>query len=125
MYLRLNLALDNQLCIGYSKFCVGYGIYTREPRSECLFDNHYKTLYYLFSPDPAVSCVGDKLVSHREIYTLCSLLLHLILEFVIFLAMDAFTWFKCILIASFLLEFFYQNYLGCHGSLIKRYRCID
>ena len=30
------------------------------------------------SPDPAVSCVGDKPVSHLEIYTLCSILLHFI-----------------------------------------------
>ena len=48
-------------------FCVGYGIYTREL---------HKTLYYLFSPGPAVSCVGDKPVSHHEIYTLCSILQH-------------------------------------------------
>ena len=35
--------------------CVVYGIYTREQ----IFHNRHKTLYNLFSPDPAVSCVGD------------------------------------------------------------------
>ena len=53
-------------------FCVGYGIYTREViqcfvlimeyirgsrAPECIFHNKHITLYYLFSPDPAVSCV--------------------------------------------------------------------
>ena len=42
------------ISIGYSMFCVGYGIYT----TECIFHNQHKTLYNLFSPDPAVSCVG-------------------------------------------------------------------
>ena len=45
---------------------------------ECIFHNQHKTLYMfdLFSSDPAVSCVVDKQVSHGEIYTLCSILLH-------------------------------------------------
>ena len=55
-------------------FCVGYEIYKREH----IFHNHNKTLYNLFSPDPAVSCVADKQVSHREKYTLCSILLHFV-----------------------------------------------
>ena len=81
-------------------FCVGYKLYTRELRSlvhvnviqcfvlvmeyirgseapECIFHNQHKTLYNLFSPDPAVSCVCDKLVTYPEMYTLCSILLHL------------------------------------------------
>ena len=81
-------------------FCVGYGIYTRE-------HNQHNKLYNLFSTDPAVSCVADKQVSHHEIYTLCSILMHFILVSVIScLAMDAFTWDKWILLAAFLLEFF-------------------
>ena len=32
----------------------------------------------LYSPDPAVSCVADKQVSHLEINTFCSTLLHFI-----------------------------------------------
>ena len=54
-----------------------------------LIHNQHKTLYNLFSPDPAVSCVADTHASHREIYILCSVLLHFIKEYVI-LAMDAF-----------------------------------
>ena len=45
---------------------------------ECIFHKQHKTLYNLFSPDPAVSCVADRQVSNREIYTLCSILQHLI-----------------------------------------------
>ena len=40
---------------------------------ECIFQNLNKTLYNLFSPDQAVSCVADKQVSHHEIYTLRNL----------------------------------------------------
>ena len=43
---------------------------------EYIFHNQHKTLYNLFSPDPAVSCLCDKQITHREIYTLCSILLH-------------------------------------------------
>ena len=57
--------------IGYSMFRVCYGIYTRERSSRFIFHNQHKTLYNLFSPDPAVSNVADKQVSHREIFTLC------------------------------------------------------
>ena len=91
---------------------------------ECIFHKQHKTLYNVFSPDPAVSCVADKQVSNREIYILCSILLHFIEEFVIScLAMDAFTWDKWILLAAILLGFIFQNYLGSI-SLITRYRCI-
>ena len=45
---------------------------------ECIFHDHHKTLYNIFSTDPAVSCVADKQISHREKYTLCSILLHFI-----------------------------------------------
>ena len=48
-------------------FCVGYEIYTREQSSR-VYKQH-KILYNLFSPDPAVSCVADKQVSHRVKYT--------------------------------------------------------
>ena len=41
----------------------------------CIFHNKHKTLYNTFSPDPADSCVCDKLVSHCKIYTLCCILL--------------------------------------------------
>ena len=92
--------------------------------SECIFHNQHKTLYDLFSHDPAVSCVADKKVSNREIYTLCSILLHFVSEFVIScLAMDAFTWDKLILLAVFLLDFFFSKLSG-NISLITRYRCI-
>ena len=57
---------------------------------ECIFYSQYKTLYNLFSTDPAVFCVGNKQVSHREIYTICSILLHFIYDHVVsFLTMDA------------------------------------
>ena len=39
-------------------FCVGYGILGGSGAPECIFHNEHKTLYNLFSPDPAVSCVG-------------------------------------------------------------------
>ena len=43
------------------------------------------------------------LISHPEMYTLCSILLHYVLESLIsILAMDAFTWDKWILLAAFL-----------------------
>ena len=78
---------------------------------ECIFHNQHKTLYSLFSPDLALSCVCDKLVTHCKINTLCSTLSHLIKGSVIsFLAIYAFTWDKCILLTAFLLDFF-QNYL--------------
>ena len=64
---------------------------------KCIFHNEHKTLYNLFSPDPAVSCVAYTQASHREIYILCNTLLHFIKEYVIsFLAMDAFRWDKWI-----------------------------
>ena len=54
------------LCIGYSMFCVGYEIYTSGAPA-CIFHNKHKTLYNLFSPDPAVSYVADTQASHPEI----------------------------------------------------------
>ena len=48
-------------------FCDGYGIYTREQSYRAYFHKQHKTLYYIFSPNPAVSYVADKQVSHREI----------------------------------------------------------
>ena len=44
---------------------------------ECISNDEHKTLYNLFGPDPAVSCVADTQASHREINILCSILLHL------------------------------------------------
>ena len=74
---------------------------------ECIFHKQHKTLYNLFSPDPAVSCVADNLASHREIYTLCSIFLHFIQDLVIScLAMDTFTWDKWILFSAFLSDLF-------------------
>ena len=47
--------------------------YTRGSRAaECIFHNVHCTLYNLFNPDPAVSCVADTQASHRVIYILCS-----------------------------------------------------
>ena len=64
---------------------------------KCVFHNKHKTLYNLFCPDPAVSCVADKSVSHHEIYTFSSTLLHFIkASFISSLAMDAFRWDKWI-----------------------------
>ena len=41
----------------------GYGIYIRGSGApECMFHNQPKTLYNIFSPDSAVSCVADKQV---------------------------------------------------------------
>ena len=57
-------------------FCAGYGIYTRKRSSLVYISYKHKTLYNLFSPDPAVSCVADKQVSPREVYILYSTLLH-------------------------------------------------
>ena len=45
----------------------------RSGATEYIFHNEHKTLYNLFNADPAVSCDCDKLVTHREIYTLCSI----------------------------------------------------
>ena len=82
---------------------------------ECIFHNQHKTLNNLFSPDPAFSCVCDKLVTYREIYTLCSILLHFFKESVIsFIVMDAFTWDKWILLAAFLFDFFSSKLSGNH-----------
>ena len=46
-------------------FCVGYGIY------KSIFHNKHKTLYNLFSPGPAVSCVADTQASHHVVF--CSI----------------------------------------------------
>ena len=87
---------------------------------ECIFHNQHKTLYNLFSPDPAVSYVRDKLVTHREIFTLCSILLHFFQESLIyFLDLDAFTW---ILLAVF---FLFQNYLGITDHTLQMYMLIS
>ena len=72
---------DHTLHIGYSMFCDCYGIYTRERSSQVYASYQHKTLYYLFSPNPAVFCVADKQVSHREIYTLCSILPQPVISF--------------------------------------------
>ena len=61
--------------IGYSMFCVGYAIYKRE---RSFAGRTCKTLSNLFSPEPAVSCFADTQALHREIYILCSILLHFI-----------------------------------------------
>ena len=54
------------LRIGYSMFCVGYGIYGSFGKApECIFHKQHKTLYKLFSP--VVSYVADKQVLNREI----------------------------------------------------------
>ena len=45
-------------------FCVGYGIY------KSIFHNKHKTLYNLFSPGPAVSCVADTQASHHVVFHL-------------------------------------------------------
>ena len=83
--------------------------YIRGSRApECIFYKQYKTGYTLFSPDSAVSCVADMLVSDLEIYILCSVLLHFIEESVISgLSMVAFRRDKWILVT-----FFLQYYLG-------------
>ena len=95
--------------------------YIRGSRApECIFHNKHKTLYNLFSPDPAVSCVG----SHPEMYTLCSILLLFCLGVSHFFFSHG-----CVhmgqmdFISSILLDFFFQNYLGSI-SLITHYRCI-
>ena len=60
-------------------FCVGYEIYIRGSGApKCIFHNQHIVLYNTFSPDPVVSCVADKQVSHHKIYTLCSILWHFI-----------------------------------------------
>ena len=45
---------------------------------KCIAHNEHKTVYNLFSPDPAVSCVADTQALDREIYILCNILLHFI-----------------------------------------------
>ena len=70
--------------------------------TECIFHNQHKTLYNIFSPGQAVSCVVDKQVSYREIYTLCSILLISFRSRSVVLAMDAFTWDNWILSESLL-----------------------
>ena len=51
----------------------------RSGAPDCIFPNKHKTLFNLFSPDPAVSCVG----SHPEMYALCSILVHFVYESII------------------------------------------
>ena len=47
-----------ELSIDYSMFVL-FMEYTRGSRAPgCIFHNQHKTLYNLFSPDQAVSCVG-------------------------------------------------------------------
>ena len=63
------------------------------------------------------------LISHPEMYTLCSILLHFVKESLIsFLALDAFTWDNWILLAAFLLDFF-PKLSGKH-FIDHTYRCI-
>ena len=68
------------------------------------------------------------LLSHPEMYTLCSILLHFVYESLIsFLAMDAFTWDKWILLAAFLLHFFSSKLSGkhCIDHTLQMYRLIS
>ena len=57
------------------KYTVGSSGYTAP---SYIFHNQHKTLYNLFSPDPAVSSVADNQVSRHEKYTICSILLRFI-----------------------------------------------
>ena len=72
---------------------------------DCIFQNKHKTLYKLFSPDPALSCAADTQASHREIYILCFFIKEMDISI---LAMDAFTWDIWILLEAFLLDFFFK-----------------
>ena len=88
---------------------------------ECIFHNKHKTLYNLFSPDPAVSCVGCT-----------SWNVHIMMHFAAFRLWVSHFFFSpwCVhmgqmdLISSIFVRFFFQNYLGSI-SLITRYRCIS
>ena len=46
------------LGIGYSMFVLVMEYIRGSGAPECIFHNKHKTLYNLFSPDQAVSCVG-------------------------------------------------------------------
>ena len=84
----------------------------RSEATECIFHNEHKTLYNLFNADPAVSCDCDKLVTHRELYTLCSIFAAFLLGVCRFFFSHG-----CVhmgqmdFITAFLFDFFFQNYL--------------
>ena len=98
-----SLFLVNALSIGYSMFCVGYGIYTSPLPSVYFITNTKYCIYYL-----ALTQLFLLLVSHLEMYTLCSILLQFVQwSLISVLAMDAFTWDKWILLAAFFVRFFF------------------
>ena len=83
------------------------------------------SVYFINNTKHCITCLAltqlfPVLISHPEMYTLCSFCLGVIS----FLAMDAFAWDKWILLEAFLLDFFFQNCLGSI-SLITHYRCIS
>ena len=60
------------LRVGYSMFCVGYGIYTRERSPSVYFMTNTKhCITYL-----ALIQLFPVLISHPEMYSLCSILLY-------------------------------------------------
>ena len=98
-----SLFLVNALSIGYSMFFVGYGIYTSPLPSVYFITNTKYCIYYL-----ALTQLFLLLVSHLEMYTLCSILLQFVQwSLISVLAMDAFTWDKWILLAAFFVRFFF------------------
>ena len=102
-----------KMCIGYSIFCVGNGIYIRGSRApECLFHNSHKTLYNLLSTDPAVSCVAEAHVSHSDMCT------HVAFCCISFRSVHMG---QMNIISSIFVRYFFQTYHGCI-SLITCYR---
>ena len=85
----------------------------------CLLCNIYEgaqlpSVYFITNTKHCITYLAlthlfSVLISHPEMYTLCSVLLHYVQESLIsFLAIDAFTWDKWILLAAFLLDFFFK-----------------
>ena len=84
----------------FSVLCWLWNIYEG---AELIFHNKHKTLYNLFSPDPAVSCVG---FTSWNVHSMKHFVAFRLGVSHFFLALDAFTWDNWILLAAFLWDFF-------------------
>ena len=89
----------------FNVLCWLWNIYEGAKLPSVYFINNTKhCITYL-----ALTQLFPLLVSHPEMYTLCCILLHFVYESLIsILALDTFTWEKWILLAEFLLVFFFK-----------------
>ena len=85
--------------------------YIRRRAPSVYFITNNKTLYNLFVPDPAASCVADKQISHREIYTLCSISAFHLRDCRFFLRNGCVHMGQVDFISSIFVRFFSQDYV--------------